>query len=72
MLYDRQAEVLGLVFNRAKTRRHSNNYYKYQQYYGHARTADEPPQIKRHRKRVKSRGKSNTLPDGKKTPTKKR
>jgi capsular exopolysaccharide synthesis family protein len=72
MLYDRQAEVLGLVFNRAKTRWHSNNYYKYQQYYGRARAADESPQIKRRRKRVKSRGKIPTLPDGKKTPTKKR
>jgi capsular exopolysaccharide synthesis family protein len=72
MLYDRQAVVLGLVFNWANTREHSDDYYKYQKYYDRARTAEALPPIKRHRKRVKSWGKSHTLPHGEKTPKRKR
>lgn len=33
MLYDRQAMVLGLVYNRANSRAHSYDYYKYNKYY---------------------------------------
>ena len=39
LLYDRQSVVLGLVYNRANTRAHSYDYYKYSEYYGHAKTA---------------------------------
>jgi hypothetical protein len=71
MLYDRQAVVLGLVFNRAITREHYDNYYRYQQYYGHTRAADALPEVKGPRKRVKRRGNRHTLAHGKKTPMKK-
>jgi receptor protein-tyrosine kinase len=33
MLYDRQAMVLGLVYNRANSRAPSYDYYKYNKYY---------------------------------------
>jgi capsular exopolysaccharide synthesis family protein len=71
MLYDRQAVVLGLVFNRANTQEHYDNYYRYQQYYGHTRAADALPEVKGLRKRAKSRGNRHALPHGKKALTKK-
>jgi capsular exopolysaccharide synthesis family protein len=39
LLYDRQAMVLGLVYNRANSRAHSYDYYKYNKYYARAKTA---------------------------------
>ena len=39
LLYDRQAKVLGLVFNRANSRAHSYDYYKYNKYYARAKPA---------------------------------
>jgi Mrp family chromosome partitioning ATPase len=39
-LHQRQARVLGLVFNRANSTSRSNyHYYKYTQYYGAKKTA---------------------------------
>jgi Mrp family chromosome partitioning ATPase len=37
LLYDRQAVVLGLVYNRANSRAHSYDYYKYNKYYARAK-----------------------------------
>jgi Mrp family chromosome partitioning ATPase len=37
LLYDRQAMVLGLVYNRANSRAHSYDYYKYNKYYARAK-----------------------------------
>jgi capsular exopolysaccharide synthesis family protein len=39
LLYQRRANVLGLIFNRADTRTGSYHYYKYAQYYSHSTTA---------------------------------
>jgi polysaccharide biosynthesis transport protein len=43
LLYQRQAKVLGLVLNRANSRAHSYNYYKYGEYYA-GQTKDQGPE----------------------------
>jgi hypothetical protein len=40
LLYERQAKVLGLVFNRADSAARSYKYYKYAKYY-HSETVDQ-------------------------------
>lgn len=45
LLYQRQAKVLGIIFNRTNTRRGSYAYYKYGKYYSDSTTKTSTPKV---------------------------